>query len=66
MFIWPGKHLLVSLADGSALTGVAAWSWSRKTLRLKGVELIADGGNTPADGVVLIPVLKVMIVQVTS
>lgn len=66
MFFWPGKNLLVSLADGTALSGVARWSWSRKMLRLSGAELLQDDGPTPADGIVFVPVSKIMIVQVTS
>jgi hypothetical protein len=65
MFFWPGRRLLVSLADGSALSGVAAWSWSRKVVRMRGVELLGDS-PTPAEGVVIVPVSKIMIVQVTS
>jgi hypothetical protein len=65
MFFWPGKHLLVSLSDGSALSGTALWSWSRKSLRLRDAEFLQSQGPTPADGVVVVPVPKIMIVQVT-
>jgi hypothetical protein len=66
MFIWPGRQVLVSLSDGSTLSARAAWSWSWRVLRLKGVMLQSDGEPVPADGIVLVPVLRIVIVQVTS
>lgn len=65
MFFWPGKKVIVSLADGTALTAVTRLSVN--TLRLKSVEYPTPNGETmSAKGRVVVPITAILTVQVIS
>lgn len=59
MFFFPGRRVVVSLSDGSAVAGVTAWAWFG-WLRLRNVS--SKGGEFP--GEYLIPKHAVVGVQV--
>lgn len=65
MFSLPGRHVLVSLADGSVVRGITRWSWG--SLRLREVE-IATGEEEPisAPGLFIVPVTAILMIQVVS
>lgn len=65
MFFWPGKKVIVSLTDGTALTAVTRLSVN--ALRLKSVEYPTPTGETmSAKGSVVVPVTAILTVQVIS
>lgn len=65
MFFLPGRKVIVSLSDGTALTAVTRWCV--RSVRLKSVEYPnPNGGTLEARGRVIIPVHAVLTVQVVS
>lgn len=64
MWFWPGTKLMVNLNDGSSMSGVVLFTWRPwNTIRL-GAPVSHDvRGNTPMDGVVVVPKQSVSFVQ---
>lgn len=65
MFFRPGRKVIVSLTDGTAIT--AKTKWSIRSLRLRAVEYPhPSGGTVEAKGDVVIPVHAILTVQVVG
>lgn len=65
MFFWPGKKVIVSITDGTAITAVTRLCVG--SLRLGAVEYPnPNGGTIQAQGCVIIPIHAVLSVQVVS
>lgn len=65
MFMLPGRKLIISLADGAALSGVSRWSFG--ALRLRDVEC-TNPGRDPVEvrGRVIVPKTAILTVQVVG
>ncbi|OOB90738.1 hypothetical protein [Rathayibacter sp. VKM Ac-2630] len=62
MFFLPGRQVVVSLSDGSSVTGTTAWAWWGR-LRLR--EVSSAGGTFPGELIVYRhAVLAVQVVMV--
>lgn len=65
MFFWPGKKVIVSLNDGTAITAITRFSMN--SLRLKDVEYPTPSGESVrAKGRVVVPVFAILSVQVVG
>lgn len=62
MFFWPGKKVIVSLSDGTALNAITRLSVN--AIRLRNVEYNHHGDVMAVQGRVIIPASAVLTVQV--
>lgn len=64
MFFWPGKKVIVSLTDGTALHAVTRLSVN--AVRLRNVEYNHHGDAIAVQGRVVVPASAVLTVQVIA
>jgi hypothetical protein len=64
MWITPGRLVIVSLMDGSAVRGRVRFGWRPRVLKLVEAEGLTQTGTAPIEGMFLIPARSILTVQV--
>lgn len=64
MWVYFGHTLVVTLDDGSTVRGKLGWSWRLGFWRLREPESLDGEVPAPLQGQLLVPVRRVLIVQV--